>query len=131
MRFPQNLWLITVFTLLTLPAYPRAKVQKISVNPQGPIQLQVQTSGSVVPQPQVISNPERLIIDVPGAVPGSALRGLAVNRNEVKRIRVGLFSTAPPVTRIVLDLNSPLTYRINPMASGFTVTLGQGASNTA
>lgn len=130
MRFPKNLWLVSAFTLLTLPAYSqalRAKVQKISVAPHDPVQLQVQTSVPVVPQAQIISNPERLIIDIPGAVPGSALRGLAVNRNEVKRIRVGLFSTAPPVTRIVLDLNSALAYRVTPMSSGFTVTLGQGA----
>jgi hypothetical protein len=132
MRFPHKLKLISALTLLTLPAYsqaPQAKVQKISVGPQDPIQLQVQTSVPVVPQAQVISNPERLIIDIPGAVPASALRGLPVNRNEVKRIRVGLFSTSPSVTRIVLDLNSPVPYRITPMASGFTVTLGNGPLN--
>jgi hypothetical protein len=126
--------MISALTLLSLSAYsqaPQAKVQKISVGPQDPIQLQVQTSVPVVPQAQVISNPERLIIDIPSAVPGSALRGLPVNRNEVKRIRVGLFSTSPPVTRIVLDLNSPEPYRITPMASGFTVTLGNGPLNAA
>jgi AMIN domain len=132
MRFPDKLRLISALTLLTLPAYsqaPQAKVQRISVSPQDPIQLQVQTSVPVVPQAQVISGPERLIIDIPGAVPGSALRGLSVNRSEVKRIRVGLFSTSPSVTRIVLDLNSPVPYRITPMASGFTVTLGNGPLN--
>ena len=135
MQFPQNLWLISALALLTLPAYsqarPQARVQKISVSSQGPIQLQVQTSVSVAPQAQVISDPERLIIDIPDAVPGSALRGLTVNRNEVKRIRVGLFSTAPPVTRIVLDLYSPLAYHITPIPSGFTVMLLSGKSNTA
>lgn len=134
MRFPHKLRLISALILLTLPAYsqaPRAKVQKISVSPQGPIRLQVQTSVPVVPQAQVISDPERLIVDLPGAVPGSALRGLSVNRNEVKRIRVGLFSTVPPITRIVLDLKSPLTYRITPMSSGFTVTILSGPTNRA
>jgi len=133
MRFPHKLRLISALTLLTLPAYSqasRAKVQKISVSPQDPIQLQVQTSVPVVPQAQVISDPERLIIDIPGAVPGSALRGFSVNRNEVKRIRVGLFSTSPMVTRIVLDLNSPTPYRITPLASGFTVSLGVEPPNT-
>ena len=134
MRFPHKLSLISALTLLTLPAYsqaPRAKVQKISVGPQDPIQLQVQTSVPVVPQAQVISDPLRLIIDIPGAAPGSALRGLPVNRNEVKRIRVGLFSTSPPVTRIVLDLNAPVRYRITPLASGFAVSLGVEPPNTA
>ncbi|MGH9515454.1 MAG: AMIN domain-containing protein [Terriglobales bacterium] len=101
----------------------------MSVSPQDPIQLQVQTSIPVVPQAQVISGPERLIIDVPSAVPGPALRALTVNRNDVKRIRVGLFSTLPPVTRIVFDLNSPVTYRIDPISSGFKVTLLSGKSH--
>jgi hypothetical protein len=132
MRLLQNLWLVLALTVLTIPAYsqgPRAKVQKISVSPQGPIELQVQTSIPVVPQAQIISGPERLIIDVPSAVPGPALRAVSVNRNDVKRIRVGLFSTLPPVTRIVFDLNSPVTYRITPIASGFKVTLLSGKSN--
>jgi hypothetical protein len=135
MRFPHNIWLVLMLTLLNLPAHSQVKrqvqVQKISVSQQGPIQLQVQTSVPIAPQAQIISNPERLIIDVPGAVPGSALRGLTVNRGDLKRIRVGLFSTTPLVTRIVLDLNSPESYRITPLASGFTVSLGQGPSNTA
>jgi hypothetical protein len=135
MRFPHNFWLILPLALLTSPAYsqgrPQARVLKMSVSSQGSIQLQVQTSIPVAPQAQVIPNPERLIIDIPGAVPGSALRGVIVNRSEVKRIRVGLFSTAPPITRIVLDLNSPQSYRITPVASGFAVSLGQGPSNTA
>jgi hypothetical protein len=132
MRLLQNLWLVLALTVLTVPAYsqgPRAKVQKISVSPQGPIELQVQTSIPVVPQAQIISGPERLIIDVPSAVPGPALRAVSVNRNDVKRIRVGLFSTLPPVTRIVFDLNSPVAYNVTPTSSGFKVTLLSGKSN--
>src|SRR5439155_17865042 len=116
-------------------AYSQVKrqpqVQRMSLSPQDPIQLQVQTSIPVVPQAQIISDPERLIIDIPGAVPGSALRALTVNRNDVRRIRVGLFASAPPVTRIVFDLNSPLTYRITSLASGFAVTLLSGKSDRA
>src|SRR5437764_15459850 len=100
MRSPHNIWLIVVLTVLNLPAHSQVKrqvqVQKISISPQGPIQLQVQTSVPVVPQAQVISDPERLIIDIPGAVPGSALRGLTVNRRDVQRLQVGLLSSSTP-----------------------------------
>jgi AMIN domain len=135
MRFPHNLWLISALLLLISPAYSETKgqpqVQKISVSAQDPIQLQVQTSAPVATQAQIISDPERLVIDIAGAVPGPGLRGLTVNRNELTRVRVGLFSAAPPVTRIVLDLNSPEWYRITPGPSGFTVNLGAGSGNTA
>jgi hypothetical protein len=135
MRFPRNFCLISAVALLTLPAHSQAsrqaQVQKISISSQDPIQLQVQTSAQVAPQVQVISDPERLVIDIPGAVPGSGLRGITVNRNEVSRVRVGLFSKSPPVTRIVLDLNSPEWYRITPMPSGFMVSLGAEQANPA
>lgn len=133
MRFPRNLYLVLSLALLAAPAHsqarPPARVQKISVNSQGRIQLQVQTSRPVVPQAQIIPDPERLVIDIPGMVPGPNLRAISVNRNEVKRLRVGLFSTTPPVTRIVLDLSSPSQYRITPLASGFTVSLGAEQPN--
>jgi hypothetical protein len=135
MQLPRNLWLISALALLTVPVHSQAirqpQVQKISINAQDPLQLQIQTSAPVNPQAQIIADPERLVIDIPGAIPGLGLRTLTVNRNEVKRVRVGLFSTAPPVTRIVLDLNSPAWYRITPAASGFTVSLGAASASTA
>src|SRR5947209_398910 len=135
MRFPLNLWLISALAALSLPVHSQVKhqveVQKISVSQQGQVQLEVQTSRKVTPLAQVIAGPERLVVDVPGAIPGARLRSLAVNRNQVKAVRVGLFASAPPVTRIVLDLNSPLAYRINPKPSGFTVTLLSGSSDRA
>jgi hypothetical protein len=133
MLFQRNLWLISVLALLALPAYSQAgrqaQVEKISVSVQNPLQLQIQTSAPVTPQAQIISDPERLVIDIPGAVPSSKLRNFTVNRNEVKQVRVGLFQTVPPITRIVLDLNAPEWYRIVPTASGFTVSLGDERAN--
>ena len=128
MPFQRNLWAISLLALLPLAAHSQAgrqaQVQKISVSGQTPLQLQIQTSAPVTPQAQIISDPERLVIDIPGAVPGSRLRNFRVNRNELKQVRVGLFQTVPPVTRIVLDLNVPEWYHIVPAASGFTVSLG-------
>jgi hypothetical protein len=89
-----------------------------------PFQLQINTNARATPQSQVISNPERLIIDIPDAEPALGLHNLAVNRNEVKAVRVSLFTKNPLVTRIVVDLNEPQWYRIAPNASGFLVSLG-------
>jgi hypothetical protein len=127
MRFPHKLFPISVLSLVLAPllhAGSQTVVQKIDVITGDPLQLQVETTSRVTPQAQVITAPDRLVIDVPGAVPASTLRNKSVNQSEVERVRVALFSSAPPVTRIVLDLNSPQWYRIAPTASGFTVTLG-------
>jgi hypothetical protein len=54
-----------------------------------------------------------------------------VNRGEVKGVRVSLFSTSPSVTRIVVDLNSPQSFRIVPNASGLLVSLGNASESAA
>jgi hypothetical protein len=106
-----------------------SSVSKISLLHSNPFQLQIHTTARVTPQSQVISNPERLIIDIPDAEPGVALHNLAVNRDEVKAVRVSLFTKNPLVTRIVVDLNEPQWYRIAPNASGFLVSLGNDAES--
>ena len=78
----------------------------------------------------MIQGPDRLVIDFPGATPGTALRRLAVNRGAVKGIRASLYSTTPSITRVVVDLISPQWYRIVPDASGFLVTVGGSSANS-
>ncbi|MBI1740417.1 MAG: AMIN domain-containing protein, partial [Candidatus Koribacter versatilis] len=55
---------------------------------------------------------DRIIVDFPGALPAANLRTLNVNRGALKAIRAGLFSSNPPVTRVVLDLSEPQSYQI-------------------
>jgi hypothetical protein len=106
-------------------------VRGVAVVRQNPLQLQIQTSPSAVPQTQIISGPDRLVIDIPNTAPAATLRGIAVNRGAVKGVRTSLFSTAPSVTRIVVDLNSPQSYRIVPNASGLLVILGGDSASSA
>ncbi len=83
------------------------------------IVLEISTSQSVALRSQVVTGPDRLILDFPDSLPGKDLHNQAINRGEVKDIRVGVFSEHPPVTRVVIDLKSPQPYRIYP--SGKTV----------
>ena len=106
-------------------------VRRVAVLRQNPLQLQIQTSLPVVPQSQVISGPERLVIDIPNSVPAATLRGVALNRGDVKDVRVSLFSSSPSVTRIVVDLNAPQPYRVTPNAAGLLVSLGSDSENVS
>jgi len=94
---------------------------------QGQVEIEIQTSVRAIPQTHLISNPDRLVVDFVNAVPGHQLRNLAVNRREVKSLRVGLFSSNPPVTRLVLDLSGPQPYQVFP--SGRTVIVKVGGSD--
>ncbi len=106
-------------------------VRRVAVVGQNPLRLQIQTSSAAAPVAQMISGPDRLVIDIPNHIPAASLRGIAVNQGEVKGVRVSLFSTSPPVTRIVVDLNAPLQYRIVPNPSGLLVSLGNDPENSA
>jgi hypothetical protein len=74
----------------------------------------------------MIEQPERLVIDLPNTRPGAALHRLNVNHGAVKSVRASLYSTQPPMTRIVVDLMLPQWYRIVPDKSGVLVTIGGG-----
>lgn len=91
------------------------------------MEVEIQTSGTVAPNTQAITGPDRIVVDFPGALPSSELRALAVNRGALKSIRSGLFFKNPPITRVVLDLDKAQPYRISTAQNAVVVKLG-GAS---
>jgi hypothetical protein len=99
-------------------------VKKVSVSSQKPFQIQIQTSQPASPRVQMVPNPDRLVIDIPNSVPGPGLRGFAVNKADVRAVRVSLYSENPPITRVVVDLNAPEWYHVTPNNFGLMVSLG-------
>ena len=97
----------------------------------GQLQLEIEASDRVVPQVNEIANPDRLVVDFVNAVPGAQLRNQKIHRGEVKSLRVGLFSSDPPVTRVVLDLNSPQTYEVFQSGRTVIVKVGDNAGEQA
>src|SRR5215468_3558519 len=85
------------------------------------VEVEVQASDRIVPETQVLTGPDRLVIDFPNAVPAGQLRNQSIDRADVKALRVGLFQAKPPVTRVVLDLKSARSYQVFP--NGRTVMI--------
>jgi hypothetical protein len=119
-----------VLLAIPLAAQNPAQVRHVSVIGSGEqIAVEIQTSGTVTPQSQLIAAPDRLVVDFPGALPGGELHALKVNQGALKAIRTGLFSANPPVTRIVLDLQAPRSYQI--LARGNVAVVKLGAAPAA
>jgi hypothetical protein len=93
---------------------------------RNPLEIEIEASDRLVPQTQVLTGPDRLVVDFANAVPGAQLRNQILNRGEVKSVRVGLFTSKPPVTRVVIDLNGPQAYQVFP--SGRTVIIKVGSA---
>jgi hypothetical protein len=98
---------------------------------RGQVEIEIEASDRVVPHTNVLTGPDRLIVDFVNATPGAQLRNQAVNRDEVKGLRVGLFSSNPPVTRVVLDLNGPQPYQVFPSGRTVIVKVGDAGVETA
>ena len=107
----------------SVPSIRRVQV----LRSRGQVEIEIEASDRIVPQINVLTGPDRLVVDFVNALPGAQLRNQPVNRQEVKDLRVGLFSSNPPVTRVVLDLNGPQPYKIFP--SGRTVIVKVGDAN--
>ena len=87
------------------------------------LEVEVVASQPVQPQTLVITGPDRLVLDFPNALPDSTLRNVNVGRGELKGIRVGRFSSDPPITRVVLDLKSPQPFQLFPAGKSVIVKL--------
>jgi hypothetical protein len=132
---PKVAWIsILAATLLaalnpTLVEAQNAQVRRVAVHPSSEsTQIEIETSRRVMPMTQVLSDPDRLVIDLPDALPAQQLPPMAVNQGEVKSVRVGLLSSNPPMTRVVIDLKSPQDFRLIPSSTSVIVKIGGGTT---
>jgi len=111
---------------------PVTTIQRVDVcKTCGNFELEIKASRPVTPQTQVITGPDRLVIDFPNAVPGPGLHAIAVKTAQVKGVRTGLFEASPPVARVVVDLNSPQPYQIVPSGKSVIVKISENGKLVA
>jgi hypothetical protein len=129
---------LLVWAAVCLPASVAGQVQGVSsvrrvqvLGNRNPVEIEIESSDRLVPQTQVLTAPDRLVVDFANAVPGTQLRNQSVNRGEVKSVRVSLFSSKPPVTRVVFDLRGPQHYQVFPYGRTVMVKVGAGAGAEA
>jgi hypothetical protein len=105
--------LIGILFIQTSLAQSSVRQVKVVGN-KGAVEIEVEASDRITPQTQVLTAPDRLVVDFPNSVPGTALRNQSVNVGNVKDVRFGLFQSKPPVTRLVLDLKTAQSFQIFP-----------------
>jgi hypothetical protein len=105
--------LLLIALCAPLPAQTSVRHVKV-LDSKDAVEIEVEASDRIVPQTQILTGPDRLVVDFPNAVPGNQLRSQSVNRGAVKDVRVGLFQAKPPITRMVLDLKTAQSYQVFP-----------------
>lgn len=97
---------------------PDASIQSVRVAAGDDTTTVVIETNSVLPRPTVgvLDGPPRIYFDFAGLL--ASTRGTEETGDRfVRRVRVALYSAAPRVTRVVIDLVSPVAYRIDTGAS--------------
>jgi hypothetical protein len=87
------------------------------------IRIEVTLNAPVKPAVITATGPDRLVLELPHTLASARQRRIAVNQNGVERIRVGLNSADPPVTRLVVDLTGPRRYGLSVEGNTIILTI--------
>jgi type IV pilus assembly protein PilQ len=106
---------------------PAKRLVGVTVSEDGTVVLK--TDGEVKPNHFALTNPERMVVDLPGIVKGK-VPDQTPGSGEVERVRVSAFKASPLVTRVVVDLKSS-SGGWTVSASGDTILVRLGAKKNA
>ena len=114
---------------------PGAAVQlsAVQVSLDGPfVRITVRANAALPPATATptTEGPPRIFIDLPGVDPG-AVPATLTGRAIVRRVRVGLNSADPPVTRLVFDLAGAVTTALVAGGPELTVVIAPASDTTA
>lgn len=94
-------------------------------------QVEIVANAPLAPKAMKLSDPDRLVIDLPNTVATRSSQQITVNAEDVRSVRMGRYQTAPPVTRIVLDLTAAREYDLQTSANRLRVKLRPARSAPA
>lgn len=101
-----------------------AQIKNVSVaRGKNGLQVNISANSPIEPKALKLSSPDRIVIDVPNAVPASRNREFAVNSPDVKSIRISRYSLNPPATRIVVDLAGAREFQLSTNGTHATLQL--------
>lgn len=89
---------------------------------EGGAVVEISSNGTLIPTITKLDGPPRLVIDLPGAAATTRPR-IAVNRGEVKSLRISQYQQDPPVARIVVDLAEARNYDWETVSNKLLVSL--------
>jgi len=87
--------------------------------------VEILSTKPLVPSIQAISDPDRLVIDLPNARLDTQQKRIIVQADQISAIRADQFQQNPPVARVVVDLLAPRAYTWDAAGNRLVVHLGK------
>ena len=103
------------------PAVPPITIHSVEVL-RTSAGVAVGIEGAKTAKTLVLSNPERLVLDIENAILANK-QTIAVDTADLKSVRVAQFQAAPPITRVVLDLAGPREFDLANIGNKLVVTV--------
>src|SRR5215469_17403757 len=106
-----------------------AEIEQLQVKREGSdVRIEVILTGAVQPAVETATNPDRLVLTLPGTLSDAKQKHFPLDANGVHGVRVGLNNANPPVTRVVVDMDSAHPYTMS--ADGKSIVLMVQGSET-
>lgn len=101
-----------------------SQITAITAEPAGgALQVTVEATGPVQTDTNVLSNPDRLVVDFLHAALRTQEREYPIGLAGILRIRTGQFQVRPYISRMVFDLETPVEVRITTEPTSYRVVL--------
>jgi AMIN domain len=90
--------------------------------------IEILSTRPLVPSIQAITDPDRLVIDLPNARLDTAKKRISVQADQISTLRADQFQQNPPVARVVVDLLAPRSFTWDAAGNRLVVHLGKAPS---
>ena len=87
------------------------------------INVEVTGSEPMTAKTMRLTSPDRVVLDIPNSVLEGRSREIPVNSSDVKDVRAARFQSAPPATRIVVDMTAMHDFEVVPSANRLVLKL--------
>ena len=110
--------------------YSSIKSFRIVQEKDGPA-VEILSTKPLIPAIQSLSNPSRLVIDLPNARLDIRQKRISVQADQISTLRADQFQENPPVARVVVDLLAPRAYTWAAAGNRLVVHLGKNPPTDA
>src|SRR5579864_1358695 len=101
-----------------------ASVRSVKTSHQGSdLRIEITVTAPVKPSVETAENPHRILLDFPNTVCSDSTKNVSVHANCVRQVRTAQHSTAPYVTRVVLDVDEIRPYVVTAEGTSIILTI--------
>ena len=93
--------------------------------------VEILATHPMVPSIQQISDPTRLVIDLPNARLDTTQKRMTVEADQISTLRADQFQEKPPIARVVVDLLAPRTYTWEAAGNRLVIHLGRSPAEAS